>query len=677
MKKYILSVLLVASALVLVSCGGGKNNKRKSTPELTGVKENVKIAIGDSYNPLEGVKATDDRGKKDLTDKIKSTFNAEWLEVDKPYSYTFTLSVVNEHGNFARATINLQVGEPTVEFKHLRAFQNYYLDSREYAPIEGIQAFDVTDISNQVELTDEITYNNDAWKHAELKAGETKDVEVSVETDKGGAKAVISIDVYAEYNVLHEIPNGTEVLIWHANGSDITDLLKTQVGIFEKKYPNIKINLAESKGNYDTIREDMNNAIKGGTPPNIVQGYPDHMAEYLSYNALEPLSPYMFDKQLGFEHGANAVETFADIVGPYVVENASISMNGEFYSMPYNKSTEVMIFNMDYVTKVWADANSGFAKGVFPETWTDMMKFAEQVNKHSNTLLDGYNAKRETPWADAVLKDYKTNFRALAYDSVDNMAITTLRQWGGEYTARNSNGTGRILFDNSKESMEVLEFFNKNNKNMTIPAFYSGANYSSDMFKAGRIAATIGSSGGARHNTPEFDKNGDPMFEYVVKPIPYNDETNRNDVIQQGTNFGVVRMDATDAQKAASWLFIKHLMSAEAQIPFTQGTGYTPVRNSILDNELMNGFVEGEKETMGANKGKDLDGARLMNARAIKASYEQVANQFTDVAFVGSALIRGYWGTAMSQSVLLPTYNQTSIKGFFDRAVANSKRILG
>lgn len=670
MKKTIALVVVLVSSLVLVACGGG--SKRASIPSLEGVVANVSIKKGESFDPLAGIRATDEKGKKDLTKDIVTTFDSSWLDTDKDYNYTYTLSVTNKNGKFARAVVNLKVGNPTVELKHTRAFQNYYLDTREYNPTEGLQAFDGTN-----EITENIKMNSAAWNVSDLKAGDVKNVEVSVETETSGALAVVTIDVHAKYDVLSEIPAGTEILIWHANGSDITNLLETQIEVFQKKYPNIKVNLAESKGNYDTIREDMNNAIKGGTPPNIVQGYPDHMAEYLSYGALEPLSPYMFDKTIGFDHGQGAVETFADIVGPYVVENSSIAMDGEFYSMPYNKSTEVMIFNNDYVQAVWDDANSGFAQGVYPETWEDMMKFADQVNKHSGKLLDMYNGKRTKAWTPAELKDYKDNFRALAYDSVDNLAITALRQWGGEYTERNSDGTGKILFDKSPEATQVLEYFSSNNKRMTIPAYYSGADYSSNMFKAGRIAATVGSSGGARHNTPEFDKNNNPMFEYTVRPIPYNGENGRRDVIQQGTNFAVVKMDATDAQKAASWLFIKHLMSAEAQMPFAQGTGYTPVRNSVVNNETMKTFLEDFKESLGANKGKDLDGARLMNARAINASFQQVAYQFTDAAFIGSASIRGYWGTAMSQSVLLPVYNTETINGFLRRAVASSERILG
>lgn len=678
MKKIFSVITIFALGIILVSCG--PSGRRASTPSLHNINENVSIELSElaTYDPLNGITASD-RGDEDLTKDITTTFSESWrdLDVTNGANLTYSLSVENKDGNYARAVINLRVGNPTVELRHHRAFQNYYLESRPYAPSEGIEAFDNSNVSNPVEITEEVTYDETAWT-TDIKAGETYNVEVSVDNANSYAAVIVSMAVHKEYDILKEIPAGTEITIWHANGADIEQLMIKAIEGFKVMYPNITVNLAETKGNYDTIREDMNNAIKGGTPPNIVQGYPDHMAEYLSYGALEPLSPYMFDKTFGFGMDEDhAAETFADIVGPYVVENAGIGMDGEFYSMPFNKSTEVLIFNKDYAEKVWALPNSKFEVGQYPETWQEMMDFADEVNLIKDDLIDYYNnEKRETKWTPAQLADYKTNFRPLAYDSVDNAAITALRQWGGNYTAKNSDGTGMIRFDEGDEAFEVLKYFSQNNKRITIPQYYSGANYSSDMFKAGRIAATIGSSGGARHNTPEFAKDGKPLFDYEVRPIPYNSETGSRAVIQQGTNYGVVKMDANEAEKLASWLLIKHFMSADMQIPFSQGTGYTPVRKSIAQDARMTGFFEG-KETVGNDVGLPLDGARLMNSQAIQAGIAQSPYQFTDVAFVGSASIRGYWGTALSQSILLATYKEEDVRGFLNRSISNANRILG
>lgn len=675
MKKIFSIITLFALGILLIGCNGG-GGKRASTPELEGVRENLTITVDEfkDFDPLEGIRATD-RGDKNLTKDIVTTFDEDWKEETKDGKYTYSLSVTNEHGNYARAVVNLTVGNPTIELRHQRAFQNYYLDSRAYLPTEGIEAFDNSDPSNPLNVSEQVKYKEEAWPEA-VEKNKKYDVEVSVSNDDSVAKAILSIDVHEEYEVAKEIPQGTEITIWHANGTDIVNLMEDAIKEFNKQYPTIKVNLAESKGNYDTIREDMNNAIKGGTPPNIVQGYPDHMAEYLSYNALEPLSPYMFDKTFGFEHGEGAVETFADIVGPYVVENAGIGMDGEFYSMPFNKSTEVLIFNNDYVEKVWALDNAKFENGQYPETWEEMMTFADEVEKVKSDQLDFYNERRSVEWDKDRLANYKEIFRPIAYDSVDNAAITALRQWGGAYTAKNSDGTGMIKFNEGEYALDVLKFFAQNNSRITIPQYYSGADYSSDMFKAGRVAATVGSSGGARYNVPEMDKDGNPLFEYTVKPIPYYGKTGNRAVIQQGTNYGVVSMDATNEQKLASWLLIKHFMSANMQVPFSQGTGYTPVRKSTALDERMVGFFNG-KETIGKNAGKDLDGARLMNSQAIQAGIAQSPYQFTDVAFVGSAAIRGYWGTALSQSILSRSYNEENVKGYLNRAISNANRILG
>ena len=93
---------------------------------------------------------------------------------------------------------------------------------------------------------------------------------------------------------------------------------------------------------------------------------------------------------------------------------------------------------------------------------------------------------------------------------------------------------------------------------------------------------------------------------------------------------------ASDLQKLAAWLFIKHMLTPENTAEFAIVTGYMPVRPSAYDLPEYLDFLEGPTTA-----------AKVHQATAKYA--QQGYEYFVDAAWAGSSNVRTECQTALSQ----------------------------
>jgi ABC-type glycerol-3-phosphate transport system substrate-binding protein len=241
----------------------------------------------------------------------------------------------------------------------------------------------------------------------------------------------------------------------------------------------------------------------------------------------------------------------------------------------------------------------------------------------------------------------------------------------------------------------MLQFVFDNRDIFTTPEYW-GSGYASDMFKVGQTAVTIGSSGGARYNTPFVIQRADGTLEISLEigmaPMPYNaDMPDDRTVIQQGTNLSIMRV-GTDQQKLASWLFLKYLTSKDVQRDFAIRTGYSPVRYSVYEEAAYQDFISDGtalpdyaaiKAGLGTNEQK-LETATLATEQMVRALGSAAATAqreyfFFDQAFVGSSTARDAVEVAYQRVVLaLPTADATvEINAAIAAAKAEAEKVLG
>ena len=618
-------------------------------PVFSGVNRNQTITQGDPWNPLTGVTASDPQDGS-LTSAIQVL---NWTDANRnvPGTYTITLSVTDTDANTVTTTITLVVESAIVsapEFSGVQNIQTFYIGSGTWSPLTGVTAFDAKD----GDLTAQITFNENSFL---LDAPGVYSVTLRV-TNSSGVRTSVTITLTVAQSLvpLELTTSPITITMWHAMGEANQALMQKYANTFREHYlalgHDFTVNIPAGVGNYDTLKTNMINAITAGDIPNLVQGYPDHVAEYLNGKAVVNLDPYIVSPQWGL-HGDDA---FEDIILSYREENSQYDAAKTFYSLPFNKSTEVMIYN-----KTAYDA-LGLS---YPQTWQDIIAHAPLLKTYGDAIAEAKVRAANPTFTELQLAPLIAASKMLvvpaSYDSTGNMFITFTRQFGGAYTAINyQTFSGQYLWVNNANTFAAMTFLNTHKNILTIPEYW-GQNYASVPFVNQQTFVTIGSSAGVRYNIPATDPTTQqPVFEIGVGPVPYNANMPENKaVIQQGTNVSVMKT-GTAQQQLVSWLFLKWLIKTENTVDWAMRTGYLPVRTSgYLDTtyqEFLNNPTANQRPiSMAAN-----------------AAYLQSGYMFYDPAFIGSSRARQEVGIAMTRimtgdgnitQALLDAFNEVNL----------------
>jgi ABC-type glycerol-3-phosphate transport system substrate-binding protein len=409
-------------------------------------------------------------------------------------------------------------------------------------------------------------------------------------------------------------------------------LLQKYANSFKLLYPNVNIVIPSGVGNYDTLKNNMINAIISDTMPNMVQSYPDHVAEYLNGNAVLSLNPYIYSAAWGL----NGPDALSDIIQSYLQENSQYNAAGTYYSLPFNKSTEVMIYNKTAFDALDLEE---------PKTWQDIIAAAPALKAYGDAIAEAKvraanPSMTELQLAPLILAA-KNLIIPASYDSTGNAFITFTRQFGGAYTSINfSTFQGQYLWNTNANTTAAMQFLKDNKQVITLPEYWD-QQYASTPFVNQQTFVTIGSSAGVRYNVPAIDPTtSQPLFEIAVGPVPYNgNQPNNKAVIQQGTNIALLKT-GTAQDQLASWLFLKHIINTENTTDWAMATGYLPVRTSAYTSATYQTFLN----TPTANQ--------LYISMAANAAYKQSGYMFYDPAFIGSSRARVQVGLALERIML-------------------------
>lgn len=290
------------------------------------------------------------------------------------------------------------------------------------------------------------------------------------------------------------------------------------------------------QGRYGDLKQKTSAAIKAGNAPVVAQGYADYVSEFMQADVVVPLDAYISDSEVG-------IEDFTDIFEGYRDENSQYP-GGMFFSLPFNKSTEVFYYNADVFDQYGLSA---------PTTW-------EELEEVSQVLFEA------------------TGKPAFGYDSLSNYMITMIRQFGGEYT----NSMGDILFGESDAVVKAIEMY-KRNYDAGYWRIAGEDRYHSGPFNNGDVYMFIGSTAGSSFV-------GSDLFEWKSAPIPQL-ESGTGAVIQQGTNVMVMNQNKTPEEVYAGYEFVKYLTSNEANLYWATNTGYLPIRQSVVDSRAYQAFL--------------------------------------------------------------------------------------
>ena len=430
--------------------------------------------------------------------------------------------------------------------------------------------------------------------------------------------------------ILPEQNNGEVTITFsHTMGENLRTVLDAYIEEFNKLYPNITVEHSQI-GSYDDVRDQIKNELTAGMQPNIAYCYPDHVALYNEAMAVLTLDSFIEStKVVERADGTTEIlglteEQIADFIPAYYAEGREFG-DGQMYTMPFSKSTEVLYYN-----KTFFEANNLKV----PTTWDELEAVCAQI------------------------KAIDPNSIPLGYDSESNWFITMTEQLGTPYTSATGD---HFLFDTAENRAFCAEFREWYLKGYVTTQEILGS-YTSSLFTSKETTKSymsIGSSAGATHQRPTKGDNGQYPFEVGIAPIPQANPSNPK-VISQGPSVCIFDGHSA-AEEEASWLFVMFLTtSVEFQADFSMASGYVPVIKSVANDPEYAKFLA------------KANGGDYIAALSAKVCLEQADAYYVSPAFNGSSDARDQVGILLQACLLVKADvadPEAEIKKLFEAAV--------
>ncbi|MEK5039776.1 ABC transporter substrate-binding protein [Sporosarcina sp. FSL K6-3457] len=321
---------------------------------------------------------------------------------------------------------------------------------------------------------------------------------------------------------------------WHAMSGSGQESLDAIVKGFNESQDSYEV-VAEFQGTYEESLTKLRGV--GGTKdaPAITQVFEVGTKYMIDSGYIEPMQSFI-DKE---NYDLSQLEE--NILNYYKVD-------GELYSMPFNSSTPVMIYNTDAFKAAGLDPEKA------PETFAEVIDAA---------------AKLKT--------DDMYGFSMLTYGWFFEQLVATQ---GGLYVNEDNGRSGdatEALF-NGAEGLNVFNFLDTMNKAGTFGNFGTNWDDIRAAFASEKVAMYMDSSAGVAGaiNTAPFDVG--------VAYIPHADEVQRNGVVIGGASLWMSKGIAENEQQAA-WEFMKYLTTPEVQAKWHLDTGYFAINPKAYDEE--------------------------------------------------------------------------------------------
>ena len=420
-----------------------------------------------------------------------------------------------------------------------------------------------------------------------------------------GSKDVATFEVPEEFDETKSY----EITFWAKNDTNKsqTAVYEKAIEDFQKLYPNITVNM-RLYTDYGRIYNDVITNIATDTTPNVCITYPDHIATYLTgNNSVVNLQEVFENEKYGF--GGSALKYEAPTREEMIPEFLDgCIVNGQYYAIPYMRSTEACYINKTYVEKLGYQVPDVL-------TWDFIWEVAEAAtpkDEEGNYLLNGQK----------VLIPF-------IYKSTDNMMIQMLRQKGYDYSTKE----GQILLFND-DTKELLYTVAEHVKTGAFSTFKISS-YPANFLNAGQCVFAIDSTAGATWmgmNAPLSDIPEDKLveFETVVRMVPQFDPQNPQ-MISQGPSVCIFNKEDS-GEVLASWLFAQYLLTNEVQVGYAKTEGYVPVTFKARNCEEYQQYLKAA--------GSDNELHYDVKLAATNLLLEHTKDTFVTPVFNGSASLR-------------------------------------
>lgn len=344
----------------------------------------------------------------------------------------------------------------------------------------------------------------------------------------------------------------TDITVWnHYNGDQLESFnrLVEEFNATVGKEQNITVENC-SQGNVNDLEAQVMASAQGKVGaeemPNIFMAYADTAYTMDQMGQLVDLAPYFTDEER------------TAYIESYLTEG-DFDDDGSIKIFPVAKSVELLFLN-DTDWQTFADATGA--------EYTDL-ETIEGLVRTAEAYYNWTDAQTETPDDGKALfgRDAMANYMLIG---AKELGDTLFDVKGGKMTVGLTEATARKLWDNY-----YLPY---------VRGWFSASGrFRSDDVKIGNILAYVGSSSSATYFPSRVMQSDTESHSIALKVLPApHFADGEKFAVQQGAGMAVAK--TTDAEEAASVIFLKWLTQPENNIAFAVGSGYLPVTHAA--NEM-------------------------------------------------------------------------------------------
>lgn len=427
----------------------------------------------------------------------------------------------------------------------------------------------------------------------------------------------------------NETKTGSKTIkFWHCLGQAKTRNLKKLTAKFNEDHKNTdgyQVELADLKGDYDTLDVYVKTKLNAGETPSITMGYPDSFSGYMGSRGVANSQILNLDDFIKDDSDFDS----SSFVPAYWDEGKHYQYDGT-WSVPMYKSTEAMYYNI-----------GEFHKTNWYKTNKDKTENKTDVNGGSYTVALGdpntWDWETLVTACTAIKEEKKSlsDFYALGYDSDSNLFISQMKQRGIQYTTASGNTPdAHYSFYNDASSKAALkelttEIYGLTSKKIMATKTTYGS-YSSDLFLQRKVMFTIGSTGGSAYNDPTGLNWSDGVG--LAKVPAYK---NNQQYILQGPSVCFFNTDDSAKEKVAWEYYSKYLSNDQLNAELALENSYDPVRKNSYDSKSYSNWT-----AMGLDENGNDNPNKPLKYRIPNLTKTLRENYFTSPVFIGSSVAR-------------------------------------
>lgn len=329
--------------------------------------------------------------------------------------------------------------------------------------------------------------------------------------------------------------DGKTITFWSNHPGTSKDLENELINRFQAKYPDLKVNLVDAGKNYEEVSQKFNAALSGGEVPDVVVLSDVWWFNYALNGTIEPLDSH-------FGTAGVQLDDYVDSLA------ADYTFNGKHYALPYARSTQVFYYNKD----VWAKA--GLPERT-PESWAEFDEWGPKIQ----SVVGG--DKWAHGWGDAK------NYLAWTFQG-------PTWTFGGRYSDE-----WKLMFNDAK----TIAAGNYLRDSINAKKYASIRPTVAVDIGTGIVASGIASTGDLK----SIKSSAAGKFELGTGFLPH---PNGPGATTGGAGLAIPAR-ISDKRKENALKFIEFITNAENTAYFSQGTGYMPVRKSVMQDPSEQKFL--------------------------------------------------------------------------------------